>query len=267
MRPLSRTLGPLAVALLLGGCFLHHAAPPKESLTPLNATPQMIDSLWNRAVELYKQRKWDKAAAAFDRVELEILPGDRRELLARMYLGELYVREGSNLQGVREYRRVVDEYPTDSMAPEALLRAAEAYDALWRRPELDDTYGLTAQSVYTELLTRYPDSPAAARARVAMQDLDNRFATKAYLAGKFYLKWKAYDAAILYFKSLVADHPRARIVPTALADLIAAYRKLGYAEDIRDICTYMQRNWADTPEYGKSCPATPPGVAEKPAGR
>src|ERR1019366_10366520 len=96
----------LLAALMLTGCF-HHQSAPKVSLNPLSATPQMVDSLWREALNYYARHKWDKAAGACDRVELEIVPGDRRALLARMYLGELYVREGSNLQGVREYRRPV----------------------------------------------------------------------------------------------------------------------------------------------------------------
>lgn len=252
-------------ALALTGCF-HHTKAPKVSLNPLTATPQMVDSLWNEGLAYYARHKWDKAAAAFDRVELEIAPGDRRALLARMYLGELYVKEGSNLQGVREYRRLVDEFPTDSLAPEVLLRAADAYNSLWRGVELDPTYGLTAQSVYSEVLTRFPNSPAAVKARQHLEDLDNRFATKAYRAGRFYLKYRAYEAAILYFSGLVLDHPRAPIVPDALADLIAAYRKLGYAEDIRDKCTYMKKDWSETPQYKQACLTSPPAVAEKPAG-
>lgn len=251
--------------ILVSGCF-HHRSAPKPSLNPLTATPQMVDSLWNAALDYYARHKWDKAAAAFDRLELEITASDKRFMLARMYLGELYVRSGSNLQGVREYRRLVDEYPTDSLAPEALLKAADAYNALWRGVDLDPTYGITAQSVYSEVVTRYPNTPAAAKAAVKLQELDDRFAIKAYMAGKFYLKYKAYESAIMSLSSVVVDHPKAQIVPSALADLIVAYRKLGYAEDIRDKCAYMKDHWAETPEYRKSCPATLPAAAEKPAG-
>lgn len=263
MRIVNRT-PVLLIAVALAGCF--HKSPPKVSLNPLSATPAMVDSLWQQGLDYYARRKWDKAAAAFDRLELEITPNDRRYMLARMYLGELYVRSGSNLQGVREYRRLVDEYPTDSLAPEALLRAADAYYALWRGVDLDPTYGLTAQSVYSEVLTRYPKTPAAEKATAKLKELDDKFALKAYMAGKFYLKYKAYESAIMSLSGLVVDYPQARIVPTALADLIVAYRKLGYAEDIRDKCTYMKDHWGDTPEYRKSCPVALPAAAEKPAG-
>ena len=264
----------LLATLALSGC-LHHRAAPHVSLNPLTATPKTIDSLWNAGLDWYRRHKWEKAATAFDRVELELPPGDHRILQGRLYLGELYVRSGSNLQGVREYRRVVDEFPTDSLAPEALLHAGDAYFKLWRNPELDPTYGLTALSVYTEVLTRYPNAPAATKARALLQDLDNRFAFKDYRNAHFYLKFKAYESAILLYKSLVADHQHATIVPTALAELITAYRKLGYVEDIHDTCTYMVRDWSATPQYKASCPATPAAAgtdkpaagAEKPAGR
>lgn len=252
--------------LALSAC-LHHRAAPHLSPNPLNATPKTIDSLWNAGLDYYQRHKWDQAATAFDRAELELPPGDHRILQGRLYLGELYVRSGSNLQGVREYRRLVDEFPTDSLAPEALLLAGDAYFKLWRSPDLDPTYGLTAQSVYSEVLTRYPNAPAAKKARAQLQELDNRFALKDYKNAKFYLKYKAYESAILYYTTLVADHPHATIVPKALADLISAYRKLGYTEDIRDKCAYMQRDWSATPEYRASCLQRPAAAAGKPAAR
>ena len=258
-------LAAVAPLFLVTAC-LHHRAAPKVSLNPLTATPRMIDSLWNVGLDYYRRHKWDKAATAFDRAELELPPGDHRILQGRLYLGELYVRSGSNLQGVREYRRLVDEFPTDSLAPEALLAAGDAYFKLWRRPELDPTYGITAQSVYSELLTRYPNSPAATKARARLQELDNRFAIKEYKNAQYYLKYRAYESAILYYTSLVADHQHAAIVPKALADLITAYRKLGYTEDIRDKCAYMQKDWSTTPEYRASCLQAPSATANKPAG-
>lgn len=260
----------IAIAVLgvaLGACA-HRIRPPRLSLNPLTATPQMLDSLWAAAMDQYQHHKWDKAASTFDRLELELNPGDHRILLARLYLGELYVRSGSNLQGVREYRRLVDEFPSDSLAPEALLRAGDAYLKLWRAPDLDNTYGLTAQSVYSELLTRYPDSPAAHQAAAKMQELDNRLAIKDYKAGLYYVKYKAYESAIIYLKGILVDHSHATVVPDALLALVKSYRKLGYAEDIKDVCTvpFMVRDWSATPQYRQACAGVAPATAEKPAG-
>ena len=45
---------------------------------------------------------------------------------------------------------VSDETPNSPLAPLALERAGDVYADLWRRPELDPTYGQTALATYRE---------------------------------------------------------------------------------------------------------------------
>ena len=65
------------------------------------------------------------------------------------------------------------------------MRAADSNLRLWRRPELDPSYGETALALYQELAGRYPDSDAAGRARPHVRRLENQFAEKAYKTGVF----------------------------------------------------------------------------------
>jgi outer membrane assembly lipoprotein YfiO len=254
-----RKLAVLLLTTAVAGCG-HHRAPPHVGISALTATPKTLDSLWDAGMDYYRRHKWEKAANTFDRVELELPPGDHRALQARLYLGELYVRTGSNLQAVREYRRLVDEFPTDSLAPEALLDAGNAYFALWRGADLDPTYGITAQSVYAEVLTRYPNTPAAAKATGKIRELDDRFALKDYRAAKFYAKLKAYESATIGYKQLLLDHGKSAIAPQAMSDLINVYRKLGYAEDLHDMCALLQRDWKDTPQAKATDCTTPVAI-------
>ena len=151
-------------------------------------------------------------------------------------------------------RRIADETPEDSLAPDALLRAADAYAGLWKRPELDPTYGQTALSVYQEVTTRYPGTPAARRAEARRRDLEERFAYKEYKAALYYIRLKAYDSAILYLKDLVATYPRSAVAPDALIHLVHAYRTLGYKEDVQETCGYIRRFHSSAPGVGKACP-------------
>ncbi len=75
--------------------------------------------------------------------------------------------------GKRRTRRRIDP-----IAPEALLRVGDVYADLWRRPELDPTYGQTALATYQELLNRYPAAAAAKRAQLRIAELNERFAYK-----------------------------------------------------------------------------------------
>ena len=83
------------------------------------------------------------------------------------------------------------------------------------------------------------------------------FATKQYKAALYYLRFKAYDSAILYLKDLVATYPRASIAPEALIKLIGAYQHLGYKEDVQETCGYLRRFHSKAPGVDEACPAQP----------
>jgi outer membrane protein assembly factor BamD len=222
------------------------AANPTVSPSPAGreaetASPELIDSLWGKAEWAVRHGKWGDVQKLVERVLLELPPGDRRIPQAHFWLGEAYFARGQHLEAAREFRKASDDTPNHPLAPEALLRVGDAYADLWRRPELDPTYGQTALATYQELLNRYPDSPAAKRARLRIAELNERFAYKTYKAAMFYYRLKAYDSAILYFKDLIAQYPRSAVAPDALVKLVQAYKTLGYREDVQETCDYLRR--------------------------
>jgi outer membrane protein assembly factor BamD len=263
---LSSRVASAALVLFALGCG-HRGARPVTGVTPVatGISRAEIDSLWARATGLYANGHWGKAAPLFERVVLELPAGDSLVTEAHFRLAECYYAQRNQLQAVREFRKVSDDTPDATLAPMALLRAGDAYADLWRRPELDPTYGQTAQATYQELLNRYPDSPAAARARLRMADLDELFARKQLKSAEYYYRLKAYDSAILYLKDLVASYPRASVTPQALLQLVNSYRKVGYAEDLQETCGYIRRYHPATPGLEQSCPtprdSAPPAAA------
>lgn len=204
--------------------------------------------------------KWSDAAKLLDRLLLEFPPGDSRIARAHYYLGEAYYAQGRHLEAAREFRKASDETPNDPIAPDALLRLGDVYADLWRRPELDPTYGQTALATYQELLNRYPNAAAGKRAQLRINDLNERFAYKTYRSALFYFRLKAYDSAILYLKDLVANYPKATVVPDALVKLVQAYKTLGYREDVQETCGYIRRFHPRTPGAKEVCPTQPAGA-------
>jgi outer membrane assembly lipoprotein YfiO len=214
----------------------------------------MVDSLWREAEQSVRHGKWGDVVKLLERAVLEFSPGDPRIARAHFYLGEALFAQGRHLEAAREFRKASDETPNDPIAPEALLRLGDVYTDLWRRPELDPTYGQTALSTYQELSNRYPESSGAKRAQMRIAELNERFAYKAYKAALFYFRLKAYDSAILYLKDLVATYPKAAVVPAALVKLVEAYQKLGYREDVQETCDYLRRYHPRTPGANEVCP-------------
>ncbi|MGH7657740.1 MAG: outer membrane protein assembly factor BamD [Gemmatimonadales bacterium] len=254
----SNALAWLAV-MALGACARSGPEPVSPSpdagqTVSQTASPEVIDSLWETAQRDFRHGDWSDAALNFERLLLEFRRGDSRIPKAHFFLGESYFAMNDQLRAVREFRNVSDESPNDVLAPDALLRLGDAFRDLWRRPELDPSYGQSALGVYRELTNRYPASDAAKTAQVRITELENWFATKDYKAAIFYLKFDAYDSAIIYLKGLAAAYPRASITPRALVKLVEAYQELGYQEDESETCGYLRQYHPDYEGTREYCP-------------
>ncbi|MBW8772425.1 MAG: outer membrane protein assembly factor BamD [Gemmatimonadetes bacterium] len=249
----------LPLLLVVTACHAFHTEVKNpEPVLRVDAAPEEVDRQWAKAQRLFRAGKWTDAATQFERLNLEFASGDARVVRSHFFLGECYFATKSHLQAVREFRRVSDENPSDALAPDALLRAGDAFSDLWRRPELDPTYAQTAIGTYQEVMNRFPGTHAAALAQVRINDLNDKLALKQYGAALFYIRYKADDSAILYLKDLASTYPRAKVVPEALVTLISIYQRLGYTEDIKETCTYLRRFHPQAPGVATACTATSP---------
>jgi outer membrane protein assembly factor BamD len=239
-------LGALAM-----GC--HPRPAPVRPVEPSNVNLE-------RALAQFRRGDFHRAQLALQRLTFELGPGEPDVATARFYLAESYFQLGDRVEAAHEFRKVADAFPGSEYAPLALLRAGDANMRLWRRAELDPTSGETALSIYQELAGRYPDSDAAARARLHVRHLQEQFADKSYKNGMFYLRRKAYDSAIIYFKDVVAAYPDTKRVADALLRLVDSYRAIGYKEELQETCAHLRRFYPQTSGIARSCPADTTGA-------
>jgi outer membrane assembly lipoprotein YfiO len=256
-----RRLWWLAGMVVLTGCLFKGKPKPPPPMETVETTRLRADSLWVAANDHFRHGRWSKTSKALDRALLIMDYADPRRSRGHFMMGEALFAQSNPLQAVREFRRVADENAADPLAPDALVRAGDAYADLWKRPELDPTYGETAMTTYREALERYPGTPAAQRASTRILTLQERFAEKEFKTAMFYFRLKAYDSAILSFRSLVATYPRTQIVPEALVKLVETYARLEYVEDLKETCEYIQRFFPDTYPRAqtRSCPPVDAG--------
>ena len=249
----STAASALALLIACGPSSKPPLLPPVESSMRVDASSAELDAQWARAEKLFRMGRWAPASTQLERLTLELSAADPRMVRARFYLGECYLGMKSHLQAVREFRRVSDETPSDPLAPDALVRAGDAFSDLWRRVELDPTYAQTALSTYQEVTNRYPGTQASAVAQQRILGLNDKLAQKQYQTALYYIRYKADDSAILYLKDLASAYPRAKVVPQALVTLIGIYKRLGYTEDIRETCLYLRRFHPDAPRVDYAC--------------
>lgn len=218
--------------------------------------PVAPETLLEDARQRYRQGDIKAARERLERITTG--PAGRGPVMAEAYyyLGECDFAQGLFLEASRQFRRVADGHATHPLAPDALLRAGDALAALWKHPELDPAYGESARATYQELLGRFPATPAARRAGLKLAALADQFAEKDYLNGVFYHRLKAYDSAIIYFRSVVANYAQSGFASRALLRLVDIYRTLDYAEELQETCDHLRRYYPDADGLSQACPST-----------
>ncbi len=239
MRPWSLALLAATVA---ASCGRPQNPPPPVPTAP---AAQVRDSLWAELEAAFRRGDWGETQVRIDGISAMLTPADPRYFRMHFIQGEVHLARRDALQAVREFRRVADEQPEGPLAADALVRAGDANAELWRKPQLDPTYGDAARSIYEEVLARYPGTPAARRAAIRLTELAEMYAEKEYRNALFYMRYKAHDSAILLLRSLIATYPRAQVIPDALEQLVRAYQKLNYEEDVKETCEYIRQYHPD----------------------
>jgi outer membrane protein assembly factor BamD len=214
-------------------------------------------SLFRASEERFRRRKWDEALQGFDRLATQ-LPA-RDTLLPRVYFyqGRAHARKGEHLLAAQAYARIGDAFPDDSLADDALFEQAREYQRLWPKPGLDAQHGQTALATYRQLVQLYPESPLARRAEQEVAALNDRFARKDLETGLHYLRRKAYDPALIYFKDVVRLYPGTPAARTAALRMVDAYRAIRYSEEIAEACADMRRTYPNDAEVTRACGAAP----------
>ena len=215
------------------------------------------DKLWQAAMAEYKAGHWDNASKAFEQLTLQLPARDPRLPLSYYYLAQSQTKNSEYLLAAGTYNRLIDAFPQDTLVDDAFYLSGRAYQHEWRRPQLDATYGKSAVTAYESLLTSYPDSPYADRAKKELSTLDEWFAEKDYDTGYLYLKRKAFDSAIIYFKDVIRLHPNARKTRDAYLRLLEAYRAIRYTEDARDLCDAMRKAYPTDRDVMHDCGPAP----------
>src|SRR5579871_2652884 len=134
----------VAASLLLASAACHPEFQLKNWTTN--------EALYTASLAEYRAHHWDNAVTGFEKLTTDLPARDSLLPRSYWYLASAHEEIGEYLLAAQSFSRLVESFPDDSLAPKAGLEAARSYARLWRRPELDPTYGETALASYNTLI-------------------------------------------------------------------------------------------------------------------
>jgi outer membrane assembly lipoprotein YfiO len=214
-------------------------------------------ALYQASLRELQHRHWDNAIAGFERLTIELPARDTLMSRSLYYLGKARQGKREWLLAAQSFTRLTEGFPDDTLADDALYEAGVSYGRLWRKPALDAQYGETAISTLRMMQGMYPNSPLNAKAQQEIDRLVNWMATKGYETGMFYMRRKAYDPAIIYFKDVVRLYPSAPVARDAGIKLVRAYNQINYREEANEQCASLRQAYPASAEVRDVCGAAP----------
>lgn len=241
MKTTERSVLPLAgLAVLLAAAGCGSKAPPLSELPP--------EQLWVQGVAEYNDEDWNDAIRYFERYTL-VAGTDPRVHQARYYIGQAHFEEGEYVTAAAEFARLASDLGRTDMADDARFMACRAYEELSPDPELDQEYTRAAIDHCSSLIEYFSDSDYADRARQIVDRMWGKLAKKVYDNGRWYVRRRAYDSAIIYFEDVVEEYPQTEWAPKSLLQLVEIYEILEYEEEIQET---RQRLLTEYPESAEA---------------
>jgi outer membrane protein assembly factor BamD len=213
------------------------------------------EALYRGGLQQLQEKKWDYAVQIFEKLTLELPARDTLLPSSHFHLAEAYSSRGEHLLSAQAYGRLAESFATDTLADNALYRAGREYQAMWRKPVLDAQYGGEAAATFELLLGLYPDSEMKDSSSRQLGVLQEWFATKDYEIGRQYMRRKAYDSAIIYFRDVVTKFPSTARSRDAYLQLAMAYDAIKYKDDKADVCKTLREKYPSDPEVAATCPS------------
>jgi outer membrane protein assembly factor BamD len=213
------------------------------------------EALYRAAMDEFARKRWENAATGFERLTLDL--GARDTLLAKShwYLAKTHEAKREYLLAAQSYTRLAESFPDDTLAVAALLSAGDSYFKLWRSPQLDQQYGVQAQTQYRLVMSLFPDSPLKAEAEKGSLKVDEWMATKDYEVAMHYVRRRAFESSLIYFKDVVRNYPNTGRAREALMRLVETYRRpeLNYKEEAKETCAALLTAYAGDKEVSALC--------------
>jgi len=166
-------------------------------------TPSTAATYHEAAQKALEKGNCLKATDNFQRI-VTSFPGSDLADDAQFGLAESYLCAEDYVTAIFEYERLL-EYRSE-WSDDAQYKIALCYYHLSLPAPLDQSDTYRAIMEFRRFLEDYPGSPLVEEAAARIEELRDRLGEKAYRAAQRYVKWEDWDAALIYYEIVLAEH-------------------------------------------------------------
>ncbi len=251
MRSLSIFVRALAFVLALGStaCGTTDSEPYDETRN------WSAERIYNEAKSELLSGSYKKAAELYQKLEARY-PYGKYAQQSQLELAYAYYKDNETVLALSEVERFIKLYPDHSNLDYALyLKGLVNFNedlgifgglANQDMSERDPQAAVESFEAFRELVERYPDSRYASDAYQRMRYLVNALASNEVRVAHYYLRRKAYVAAVNRAQSVLLNYQQTTAVEPALVILVRAYDALGLTDLRDDAERLLALNYPDT---------------------
>ena len=209
---------------------------------------QPVEPLYNSALNALEGRRYKTAAKEFEEVERQhpYSQWARRAILMSAYA---YYESSDYDSAIASAQRYLTLHPGSEDAPYAQYLVANSYYEQITDVARDQDMTRKALQSLQELERKYPDTDYARDARLKIDLARDHLAGKEMEIGRYYLKRKAFVAAINRFKKVVLEYQTTTHVEEALMRLSEAYLALGIHNEAQTAAAVLGHNYPGSKWY------------------
>jgi outer membrane protein assembly factor BamD len=196
-------LALIVFSLLSAGCF-----GKKQTVADVGAIAS--EQNFDRAMKLLSERQLRQATSVLTRIRFDPATRDEIEPLTRLAIADAAFYQGTSIGWIDARTKYVDFVTLNAkhpLAPYAQLQVGQCSLQQINGPAKDQSVTKQAVRDFEQVMARWPNSAYVAAARSLLRQARSRLAESEYLVGRFYLKKKAYVAAIDRFRIVVERFP------------------------------------------------------------
>jgi len=224
------------------------AVPGCSSDDEDNYVERPVKRIYDRALNLLNQKNYKEAAKEFEEVERQhpYSSWARRALVMASFA---YYQDSEYDKSILAAKRYISLHPGSNDAAYAHYLLATSYYEQITDVGRDQDVTRKALKALKDVVRKFPESDYAKDAQLKIDLTRDHLAGKEMTVGRFYMKKKAYLAAINRFKKVVKDYQTTSHIEEALMRLTEMYLTLGVKSEAQTAAAVLGHNYPGSKWY------------------